>query len=133
MLRVWNMTLVIMTFFLTIFGTFMTRSGIVQSVHAFGQDETLMWMFMVFMIVLLVFSLRPPHLPVAAPAGSNELESWVSREAAFSREQLDPAVLGVLRAVRDDVPDLSEAVTGMRLTVGPPFSRSGCCRSGSSC
>ena len=41
MLRVWNMTLVIMTFFLTIFGTFMTRSGIVQSVHAFGQDIAL--------------------------------------------------------------------------------------------
>ena len=38
MLRVWNVTLVIMTFFLTIFGTFMTRSGVVQSVHAFGED-----------------------------------------------------------------------------------------------
>jgi cytochrome c-type biogenesis protein CcmF len=38
MLRVWNVTLVILTFFLTIFGTFMTRSGIVQSVHAFGED-----------------------------------------------------------------------------------------------
>ena len=39
MLRVWNVTLVIMTFFLTIFGTFMTRSGVVQSVHAFGEDR----------------------------------------------------------------------------------------------
>ena len=38
MLRVWNVTLVIVTFFLTIFGTFMTRSGVVQSVHAFGED-----------------------------------------------------------------------------------------------
>ena len=38
MLRVWNVTLVILTFFLTIFGTFMTRSGVVQSVHAFGED-----------------------------------------------------------------------------------------------
>ena len=41
MLRVWNVTLVIMTFFLTIFGTFMTRSGVVQSVHAFGEDPVL--------------------------------------------------------------------------------------------
>src|ERR1044071_7652811 len=41
MLRVWNVTLVIITFFLTIFGTFMTRSGIVQSVHAFGEDRVL--------------------------------------------------------------------------------------------
>ena len=39
MLRVWNVALVIVTFFLTIFGTFMTRSGIVQSVHAFGEDR----------------------------------------------------------------------------------------------
>ena len=39
MLRVWNVTLVIVTFFLTIFGTFMTRSGVVQSVHAFGEDR----------------------------------------------------------------------------------------------
>ncbi len=38
MLRIWNVTLVIVTFFLTIFGTFMTRSGVVQSVHAFGED-----------------------------------------------------------------------------------------------
>ena len=41
MLRVWNVTLVIVTFFLTIFGTFMTRSGVVQSVHAFGEDPML--------------------------------------------------------------------------------------------
>ena len=39
MLRIWNVTLVIVTFFLTIFGTFMTRSGVVQSVHAFGEDH----------------------------------------------------------------------------------------------
>src|SRR6202171_1750230 len=45
MLRVWNVTLVIMTFFLTIFGTFMTRSGVVQSVHAFGQDRELARLF----------------------------------------------------------------------------------------
>ena len=45
MLRVWNVTLVIVTFFLTIFGTFMTRSGVVQSVHAFGEDKKLATMF----------------------------------------------------------------------------------------
>ena len=41
MLSVWNVSLVIVTFFLTIFGTFMTRSGVVQSVHAFGEDRAL--------------------------------------------------------------------------------------------
>ena len=49
MLRVWNVTLVIVTFFLTLFGTFMTRSGIVQSVHAFGEDRELALMFTLFM------------------------------------------------------------------------------------
>ena len=53
MLRVWNVTLVILTFFLTIFGTFMTRSGVVQSVHAFGEDKELAWLFTAFMIVVL--------------------------------------------------------------------------------
>src|SRR4029079_10931685 len=56
MLRVWNVTLVIVTFFLTIFGTFMTRAGGVQSVHAFGDDRTLAWMFTVFMVAILAFS-----------------------------------------------------------------------------
>src|SRR5258707_657277 len=50
MLRVWNVTLVILTFFLTIFGTFMTRSGVVQSVHAFGSDPILARMFTTFMV-----------------------------------------------------------------------------------
>ena len=56
MLRVWNMTLVILTFFLTIFGTFMTRSGIVQSVHAFGEDRQLSVLFVIFMVITLTFS-----------------------------------------------------------------------------
>src|SRR5262245_64586074 len=56
MLRVWNVTLVITTFFLTIVGTFLTRSGVVQSVHAFGKDPVLTQMFVVFMIAILTFS-----------------------------------------------------------------------------
>ena len=58
MLRVWNVTLVIITFFLTIFGTFMTRSGVVQSVHAFGEDPELAWMFTAFMVVAARRQLR---------------------------------------------------------------------------
>jgi cytochrome c-type biogenesis protein CcmF len=55
MMKVWNFSLVIVTFFLTIFGTFLTRSGVVQSVHAFGEDRKLATMFTVFMgIILLV-------------------------------------------------------------------------------
>src|SRR5690242_815840 len=56
MLRVWNVTLVIITFFLTIVGTFLTRSGVVQSVHAFGDDPALARLFTAFMVVILAVS-----------------------------------------------------------------------------
>ena len=62
MLKVWNVSLVIVTFFLTIFGTFMTRSGVVQSVHAFGEDRQLAIMFTTFMIVTLTGSFGPGDL-----------------------------------------------------------------------
>src|SRR4249920_3030842 len=82
MLRIWNVTLVIVTFFLTIFGTFMTRSGVVQSVHAFGEDPELARLFTGFMITILVasFALVIYRLPLLR--SRNELDSWVSREAA---------------------------------------------------
>ncbi len=121
MLRVWNMTLVIMTFFLTIFGTFMTRSGIVQSIHAFGQDMALAWMFTIFMVVLLVasFGLVIYRLPLLR--ARNELESWVSREAAFLVNNWILLFSAVFVLFATMFPTLSEAVTGARLTVGPPF------------
>src|SRR5213075_2331688 len=56
MMKIWNVTMIITTFFLTIFGTFMTRSGIVQSVHAFGDDPMLARLFTIFMVVILTFS-----------------------------------------------------------------------------
>ena len=121
MLRVWNMTLVILTFFLTIFGTFMTRSGIVQSVHAFGQDTALAWMFTVFMVVLLVFSFGLVIYRLPLLRARNELESWVSREAAFLVNNWVLLFSAVFVLFATMFPTLSEAVTGMRLTVGPPF------------
>ena len=68
MLRVWNVTLVITTFLLTIFGTFMTRSGVVQSVHAFGEDKELAAMFTTFMVAVTAFA-RPDDRRTALDAG----------------------------------------------------------------
>ena len=121
MLRVWNVALVIVTFFLTIFGTFMTRSGVVQSVHAFGEDRALAMMFTIFMIVMLVFSFSLVVYRLPLLRSRHELDSWVSREAAFLANNwiLLFAALFVLFATM--FPTLSEAVTGERLTVGPPF------------
>ena len=121
MLRVWNMTLVIMTFFLTIFGTFLTRSGIVQSIHAFGQDTALAWMFTVFMVALLTISFGLVIYRLPLLRARNELESWVSREAAFLVNNWILLFSAVFVLFATMFPTLSEAVTGARLTVGPPF------------
>src|ERR1700704_7077174 len=80
MLRVWNVVLVITTFFLTIFGTFLTRSGIVQSVHAFGEDAVLSKLFAGFMVVILVFSFSLVIYRLPMLRARNELDSWISRE-----------------------------------------------------
>jgi cytochrome c-type biogenesis protein CcmF len=122
MLRVWNVTLVILTFFLTIFGTFLTRSGVVQSVHAFGDDPQLARLFTGFMVVILTFSfgLVIYRLPLLR-ARAGELDSWVSREAAFLVNNWILLFCAFFVAFATMFPTLSEAVTGTRLTVGPPF------------
>jgi len=83
MMKAWNLVLIIVSFLLTIVGTFMTRSGVVQSVHAFGSDPVLAWTFGAFMllIVLVSFGLLFWRLPLLRSRG--ELESVMSREFAF--------------------------------------------------
>ena len=121
MLKVWNVSLVIVTFFLTIFGTFMTRSGVVQSVHAFGEDRELAVMFTVFMILLLTISFGLVIYRLPLLRARNELDSWASREAAFlvNNWVLLFASFFVLFATM--FPTLSEAIKGERLTVAAPF------------
>ena len=121
MLRVWNVTLVILTFFLTIFGTFMTRSGVVQSVHAFGEDRELAWMFTVFMIAIVTFSFGFVIYRLPLLRSRHALDSWVSREAAFLANNWILLFSAFFVLFATMFPTLSEAVRGRRLTVGPPF------------
>jgi cytochrome c-type biogenesis protein CcmF len=121
MLRVWNITLVILTFFLTIFGTFMTRSGVVQSVHAFGEDPQLAMMFSIFMVVILTFSFGMVIYRLPLLRASNELDSWASREAAFLVNNWILLFCAFFVLFATMFPTISEAVTGERITVGPPF------------
>jgi cytochrome c-type biogenesis protein CcmF len=121
MLRIWNMTLVILTFFLTIFGTFLTRSGIVQSVHAFGQDPVLTQLFSIFMVVLLVASFGLLIYRAPLLRARNELDSWMSREAAFMANNWILVFSAFFVLFATIFPTISEAFTGERLTVGPPF------------
>ena len=121
MLRVWNVTLVIVTFFLTIFGTFMTRSGVVQSVHAFGEDRWLATLFTVFMVAILTFSFGLVIYRLPLLRARHELDSWVSREAAFLANNWILLFSAFFVLFATMFPTLSEAVVGERLTVGPPF------------
>lgn len=121
MLRVWNVTLVITTFFLTLFGTFMTRSGVVQSVHAFGEDRQLALMFTLFMSAVLLFSFGLVIYRLPLLKARNELDSWVSKEAAFLANNWVLVFSAAFVLFATMFPTLSEAISGERLTVGPPF------------
>jgi cytochrome c-type biogenesis protein CcmF len=121
MLKVWNMSLVLLTFLLTIFATFLTRSGLIESVHAFAQELTIAYIFLAFMgsvlaasIVLILY--RLPKLQ-----SENRIESFVSRESAFLFNNL--ILLGAAFAVfwGTIFPLVAEAVTGEKISVGPPF------------
>jgi cytochrome c-type biogenesis protein CcmF len=79
----WNFVLVILSFFLTIVGTFMTRSGIVQSVHAFGKDLHLAWVFGIFMIIILAFSFGLMVWRRVELRPADKIGTVMSREAMF--------------------------------------------------
>ncbi len=121
MLKVWNLVLVILTFFLTIFGTFMTRSGVVQSVHAFGEDNALALQFVVFMAFVMVVSLgllvhRLPRL-----RKDGELEWFVSREFAFLLNNWILLACAFFVWFVTMLPTITEALFGERITIGPAF------------
>jgi len=120
MLRIWNMVLVIMTFTLALFGTFLTRSGILSSVHAFGES-TLGPYFLGFIIVILVGSFALLFSRMSLLRSENSLESYISREAVFLYNNL--LLVGLAFAVfwGTMFPVLTEAVQGERITVGQGF------------
>src|SRR6185436_55856 len=93
----------------------------VQSVHAFGDDPQLARLFTIFMVAILVVSFGYVIYRLPLLRARNELDSWMSREAAFLANNwiLLFAALFILFATM--FPTLSQAVTGDRLTVGPPF------------
>ena len=120
MLKVWNMLLIIGTFMLTIFGTFITRSGIIASVHTFGQSS-LGYIFLGFLGVIMVVSLTLLVFRLPDLKSRNRLDSLLSRESSFLYNNL--LVVGIAFTVLWGTlfPIISEAVRGVKITVGPPF------------
>ncbi|NIS62618.1 MAG: heme lyase CcmF/NrfE family subunit, partial [Proteobacteria bacterium] len=120
MLKVWNIVLITLTFLLTIFGTFITRSGIISSVHTFGQSS-LGWIFLVFLgiVILVSFNLLMNRLP--SLKSRNELDSLLSRESSFLYNNLILVGIAFATFWGTIFPIISEAVRGVKITVGPPF------------
>jgi cytochrome c-type biogenesis protein CcmF len=120
MLKVWNLSLVILTFALTIFGTFLTRSGVISSVHSFTQSGMGPF-FMGFLLVLLAISIGMLIWRLPLLRSHNELESVFSREAAFLLNNL--LFVGIAFTVfwGTVFPVITEWVRGVKITVGPPF------------
>ena len=121
MMKRWNLVLVCLTFFLTIFGTFMTRSGAVQSVHAFGEDNVLALQFIVFMAVIGIVSVGLIVFRSNKLASKSEFDSFYSREFAFLLNNwiLLGCAFFVLFATM--FPTISEALDGSRVSVGIAF------------
>jgi cytochrome c-type biogenesis protein CcmF len=120
MLRVWNMVLIITAYSLSLFGTFLTRSGIVSSIHAFGAS-TLGPYFLTFILGITVASLlllisRLPDL-----RSRNSLESFISREAVFLYNNL--LLVGLTFAVfwGTVFPVITQVVRGQKITVGTGY------------
>ncbi|MGH9418188.1 MAG: heme lyase CcmF/NrfE family subunit [Terriglobales bacterium] len=120
MLKVWNVGLIFATFFLTIFGTFLTRSGVVSSVHAFAQSAIGNY-FVVFLIVIAAVCLFVFIRNRSALRGDNQLESTLSRESGFLFNNFILLVACFAILWGTIFPVLSEAIQGEKITVGREF------------
>jgi len=120
MLKIWNVWLIFITFMLSIFGTLLTRSGLVNSVHAFAQSSIGDW-FTAFLAVIIAvcvyfFVKNRSHL-----RSEHRLESLVSRESSFLFNNLLFLVACFTVLWGTLFPKISEWVQGNKVTVGPPF------------
>ena len=120
MLKLWNLTLIILTFSLTLFGTFLTRSGIVSSIHSFTQSPLGPW-FLGFICLITAGSLALliSRLPILR--AKTRMESLVSREATFLYNNLLLVALCLTILWGVAFPILSEAVRGEQITVSAPY------------
>jgi cytochrome c-type biogenesis protein CcmF len=120
MLKVWNMVLVILTYSLVLFGTFITRSGVISSVHSFAQSA-IGPAFLGFVSVTFLASLFVLLDRLDTLKSENRLHSLLSREAIFLLQNLLFLSITFATFWGTVFPMISELVQGEKITVGPPF------------
>ncbi|KEF39366.1 cytochrome c biogenesis factor [Schinkia azotoformans MEV2011] len=121
MLKVWNLSLIILSYSLTLFGTFLVRSGVLTSVHAFGDSNlgTYFLIFMAFAVIFAMYVMMSRYQLLKKDSG--QFESFLSKESSFLINNL--ILVGATFAVfwGTIFPLVSEAVKGTKVTVGIPF------------
>jgi len=120
MLKVWNMVLVALAFNLSLFGTFLTRSGVIDSIHSFSQSSIGGW-FLGFLALMVVFSVALIRWRLPLLRTKTRLESLVSREATFLYNNLLLVALALTILWGVLYPILSEAVRGQTRSVSKPY------------
>ena len=120
MLKLWNISLVILTFSLTIFGTFLTRSGIIASVHAFTQGSIGVF-FLAFLAIVLLTAFGLLAWRWDRLRAEGELDSALSRESAFLLNNVFLVAAAFTVFFGTVFPLLSEAMRGVKVSVGAPF------------
>jgi cytochrome c-type biogenesis protein CcmF len=120
MLKVWNVSLVLATGILAILGTFLVRSGILASIHAFGAS-TLGIPFLIFIVVLLVGSVALVLSRLDELRSGGRIDALISRETSFLLNNLVLVGLCFVIFWGTFFPLISEAVTGTKASVGPPW------------
>ncbi len=122
MLKVWNMVLIILTYSLVMFGTFITRTGVISSVHSFAKSA-LGPVFFIFISLTFVGSLVVLFRRLDTLKAERPLEGTFSREAVFLLQNVIFLALTFAVFWGTVFPMVSELITGTKITVGPPFFR----------
>jgi cytochrome c-type biogenesis protein CcmF len=120
MLKVWNISLILLTYVLAVFGTFLTRSGILSSIHTFAEGTTGQW-FLPYLAVTLVGGLALIGMRLDSLRSENRFDSLLSRESAFLANNVLFLAAAFTVLWGTVFPIVNEALTGLRLAVGPPF------------
>ncbi|HEC97277.1 MAG TPA: heme lyase CcmF/NrfE family subunit, partial [Nitrospirae bacterium] len=119
-MKVWNMVLIVLTFVSCLFGTYLVRSGVLQSVHDFGATG-LGGYFLVFMIAILLVGIYLIAESFNELKSKHSLESYLSRESTFIFNNVLFLAIAFSTLFGTVFPLISEAVTGTKLTVSQPF------------
>ncbi len=120
LLRVWNVSLLIATFSLTILGTFLTRSGVLNSVHAFSESDIGPWLLAMFVVIVAV-SLVLVYLRGDQLRASGAIDNVFSREGAFLVNNVLFAVFAFVVLLGTVFPLVIEALQQRQIVVGEPF------------